>query len=281
MTQLSYLNTDEMSALQGMTLEARVLYVFELRRYADSNGITGRARRHSYQSFREQLTVIPDWGSKQAKTEVTEKKIRVVLAELERHGLIEKLDGPLVFCLPLAMQYQSVQKRKGGGRAAVGAEGQAEGRADENTTASTVSSTGRAEGRAEGRAGENREEGRTSPITNIHINNHSNAREKNATVVSIKRPVPPDFAVSEKVRSWAIHRFYDRLDEHLDNFVRKCQANGYAYADFDAAFMTAIVDDWAGLRKAEAQSNAGRGRSQSPNNNDTSWFTEDLLEPVK
>lgn len=268
MTQITHINADEMRALQGMSLEAKTLYVFELRRYADENGVTGLVRRHSYQSFREQLTVVPDWGSKQARQpEITEKKIRVILAELERHGLIEKAGANLVFRLPMSARDESVQKRKGGGRAAIGAEG----RAETNATAAMVSGKGWAEGRAD----ENAEEGRTSPVT-INNNYVSNARGNSGSVVPLKRPVPADYKPSRAVLSWCIHRGYGEPAPYLDHFINTCHANGYQYADFDAAFKNAIDKDWAGVRSQRAGS--GKQRSSVPDNSDTSWLTDDLLE---
>ena len=64
---------------------------------------------------------------------------------------------------------------------------------------------------------------------------------------SPKTPLPPDFSISERVRTWAEQGGYGQLIEHLASFRMKCQANGYAYADWDAAFMEAIRGNWARL----------------------------------
>jgi hypothetical protein len=64
-----------------------------------------------------------------------------------------------------------------------------------------------------------------------------------------KTLLPPNFGLSERVIDWAKAKGYSRLQEHLDAFRLKAVANGYAYADWDAAFMNAIASDWAGLRK--------------------------------
>lgn len=61
-------------------------------------------------------------------------------------------------------------------------------------------------------------------------------------------PMPVDFGVSARVVSWAQGKNYDLLEEHLEAFKSKCAAKGYAYVDWDAAFMEAIRTDWAGLR---------------------------------
>lgn len=71
-----------------------------------------------------------------------------------------------------------------------------------------------------------------------------------------KSTLPDGFAVSERVRGWAAERGYDRLNDHLDCFRRKASANGYTYADWDAAFMEAIREDWAKLRGKTANGSA-------------------------
>lgn len=71
-----------------------------------------------------------------------------------------------------------------------------------------------------------------------------------------KSKLPEGFAVSERVRGWATERGYDRLNDHLDCFRRKASANGYTYADWDAAFMEAIREDWAKLRGKTANGSA-------------------------
>ena len=58
-----------------------------------------------------------------------------------------------------------------------------------------------------------------------------------------KTEMPKDFAVSDRVRAWALEKGHDRLDEHLDSFRRKVAARGYRYVDWDAAFMEAIRED--------------------------------------
>ena len=71
-------------------------------------------------------------------------------------------------------------------------------------------------------------------------------RKKNNTVI------PEHFAISDGVRDWADERGYGLLNEHFESFVLKCQAKSYVYADWDAAFKTAIRDDWANLRKPKS-----------------------------
>lgn len=60
-------------------------------------------------------------------------------------------------------------------------------------------------------------------------------------------PLPVGFAISDRVRAWAVERGHDRLDERLEHFVGKARAKDYRYADWDEGFMGAIRDDWAKL----------------------------------
>ena len=57
-----------------------------------------------------------------------------------------------------------------------------------------------------------------------------------------------DQGPSQRVKDWAAQNGFDCIGEHLNAFARKCAANGYTYADWDAALMEAIREDWAKLR---------------------------------
>lgn len=74
---------------------------------------------------------------------------------------------------------------------------------------------------------------------------------------SRKQPIPENFALSERVKTWAKAKGYDRLDERLEHFISKAKASGYQYADWDEAFMGAVRDDWAKL-PAIKSANGGR-----------------------
>ena len=76
-----------------------------------------------------------------------------------------------------------------------------------------------------------------------------------------KTPLQDDFSVSDAVKAWAGKAGYDRLDEHLDAFKRKAAANGYAYVNWDAAFMEAVREDWAKLRTTRNGSPAPVGHT--------------------
>jgi hypothetical protein len=74
------------------------------------------------------------------------------------------------------------------------------------------------------------------------------SRKRDPRAKSKKTAMPEGFAVSARVAAWAKEKSFDRVDEHLQAFARKCAANGYQYADWDAALMEAIREDWAKLR---------------------------------
>jgi hypothetical protein len=65
-----------------------------------------------------------------------------------------------------------------------------------------------------------------------------------------KTPIPADFAITERVKAWALQHGHTELGRHLEAFKAKCAAHGYGYVDHDAAFMEAIRCDWAKLRQA-------------------------------
>jgi hypothetical protein len=73
-----------------------------------------------------------------------------------------------------------------------------------------------------------------------------------------KRSFPKGFSVSPRVEFWAESNGFDRLAEHLEAFERKCRARGYRYVDWDAAFMEAVREDWAGLRGAGGNEDVAR-----------------------
>jgi hypothetical protein len=69
--------------------------------------------------------------------------------------------------------------------------------------------------------------------------------------VPTKSALPAGFTVSDQVKAWATGKGFEHLAEHLEAFKTKALAKGYAYADWDAAFMEAIRKDWAGVRSTQ------------------------------
>lgn len=105
----------------------------------------------------------------------------------------------------------------------------------------------------QGREGKGEEQER-APASPAPSANPKPKREKSARPT--KHALPADFGISDAVREWAAGKGYTRLDEHLEAFRAKALANGYAYADWDAAFREAIRGDWAKLGTT-----GGRGTS--------------------
>lgn len=73
-----------------------------------------------------------------------------------------------------------------------------------------------------------------------------------------KIPMPADFEISDRVKTWSAQRGFDRLDEHLEAFKRKAAARGYEYIDWEAAFMEAVREDWAKIRSGAGQPQKGK-----------------------
>ncbi len=64
-----------------------------------------------------------------------------------------------------------------------------------------------------------------------------------------KTGLPDGFSISERVIDWAASKGFGNLEAHFEGFIGKAKAKGYTYADWDEALMTAVRDDWAGIRK--------------------------------
>ena len=60
-----------------------------------------------------------------------------------------------------------------------------------------------------------------------------------------KTSIPKNFAISERVKTWADKNGYKNLQVHFDNFVLTAQSKNYQYVDWDSAFMKAISGNWA------------------------------------
>ena len=90
------------------------------------------------------------------------------------------------------------------------------------------------------------------PIEQLKEQPEEQSKNKTASKSkTIKTAIPSDFKISDEVRSWAHEKNFDNLEQHLEYFVEKCNANGYKYVKWDSAFKTAIRDDWAKLRSQQ------------------------------
>lgn len=85
-----------------------------------------------------------------------------------------------------------------------------------------------------------------APHTNHQKAEKRESRARRAPAPA-KTPLPPDFAISDRVRQWAARKGVEHLEERFEHFVGKVRMNGYTYLDWDDALMTAIRDDWAKL----------------------------------
>ena len=86
-----------------------------------------------------------------------------------------------------------------------------------------------------------------------------------------KTSAPENFEVSDQVRAWAESKNFGDLEQHLEYFIAKAAANGYKYADWDAAFKTAIRDDWAKLRTQRSQNTGYQTSAQQTANEHDRW----------
>jgi hypothetical protein len=70
--------------------------------------------------------------------------------------------------------------------------------------------------------------------------------------------LPEDFSISERVVNWAKEKGHTALDTHLEYFISVCRAKGYAYVDWDDAFMTAIRANWAKVQTGQPSAKSWR-----------------------
>ena len=115
---IGYWNDEEDAALQGLSLEAQIIYLRGIRRFADKNGVAGIERRINRASLSEVCHFLPDRRSPRAESRPTWDSVKHRLAELERAGLIVRLEN-LVFQLPYASQDNSVRMKTAGRRPAM------------------------------------------------------------------------------------------------------------------------------------------------------------------
>ena len=77
-----------------------------------------------------------------------------------------------------------------------------------------------------------------------------------------KTTLPDGFGISERVRAWAEEKGHGQLEARLENFKGAALAKAYAYADWDAAFMNAIRDNWAKLGPSPTNTLPAGGRTR-------------------
>lgn len=108
-------------------------------------------------------------------------------------------------------------------------------------------------GKLGGRPNRTETESVTEPEPNRNPNQEPEAINQKPRAIARERatPLPPDFKISERVKTWADSKGLTALEEDLEFFVGRMRANGKKYIDWDEAFMNCVREDWAGLRKAK------------------------------
>ena len=113
---LTWFNSEEDAALQGLPILTQLIYLRAIRRFMDAETLlVGTSKRRiSYQSIIETVYVEPNAG-REREPRPTTKKIRVALAQLEKASLIQSLGGHkyLVFKCVLAASDFQAQKKQG------------------------------------------------------------------------------------------------------------------------------------------------------------------------
>ncbi|WP_151976684.1 helix-turn-helix domain-containing protein [Acinetobacter soli] len=117
------------------------------------------------------------------------------------------------------------------------------------------------------------------PVTEKHDEPKSKPKSE-----KIKKPkttmttLPENFEVSERVKTWAAQKGFDRLEEHLEYFTGYAVASGKKYADWDQALMNAIRGNWAKLKPEGIRAQHQAAQPQSLNASYWANFNQ-LSEP--
>lgn len=118
MTTTSWCDAED-NALQGLTVEAQIIYLRLIRRRMNfATGISGHEQRITELCMRQVIEYAKPWGSNQRPSPPpTRDYIRSRVEELERAGLIERISTPgrMIFRCILASTDQCAQKRNARG----------------------------------------------------------------------------------------------------------------------------------------------------------------------
>lgn len=176
--------------------------------------------------------------------------------ELLRHGLVVlyTVDGQQYACIPTFTRHQVINNRESLSVLPAPPDAITTGELRVNDASSTRDDATRT--RLVGKEGKGKEGRDDASATRDDqpLADPTHPGPKNSKPRKHKMPV--GFSLSDRVKAWASGKGFDRLDEHLEAFKAKVAANGYTYADWDAAFMEAIRGDWAKLRQPVAASSA-------------------------
>lgn len=215
------------------------MYLRGIRRHMDANtGLVGVIRKVSLRSLAESVAEAPDWGStrREGASLPSTAEVRAALAQLERHGLIERVEKtnrfqPIVFKCPIASQglirlKKERQRNDKGG----------------TTSNSLYESTTSNPGATKERQGRN----------NIHHKTIIKNNNNNPPIIppAKKRParLPDDFTVTQDMREWAKDKV-PRLNvqNETEHFVDHHMAKGSTYVDWTRAWQTWMrnANKWA------------------------------------
>ena len=101
MSLVGHWNSEEDAALQGLSLEAQIIYLRGIRRFHEGDGWAGRKKRINRAALVEVCHFLPDAYSRKAEAQPTWRQVERRLDELQRAGLIVRHPN-LVFFLALA-----------------------------------------------------------------------------------------------------------------------------------------------------------------------------------
>jgi len=93
-------------------------------------------------------------------------------------------------------------------------------------------------------------------------------RLKTNTKASALTRCPPDFAISDRVKSWAVEKGHNHLDAQFEAFMSYVRRKQPKYADWDEALMTCIREDWAKL-------------GEHPKGNGAAWWSSEKATEAK
>lgn len=171
--------------------------------------------------------------------------------------------------IELARAKENVQQRSAAGKAsaakrAAQREGQRSGNEEPTTYATTVDSDV-ATGAPTNDQRDGQQTGIPIPTPVLLKKNVPRAPAQRSKQKPAQTLIPDDFGLSERVKDWATKKGFGQLEEHLESFKLKAASKGYLNVDWDATFMGAIRDDWAGLRSQDSRGNGnGADNYQGP-----------------